>query len=69
MKTVIFVVELKRKSRIMMTRKNEESIRTLEMLRYQAEHYQAIGRGAMSQQINTRIRRLINQTNADAVKA
>ncbi|MDR1161516.1 MAG: hypothetical protein LBK45_04165 [Tannerellaceae bacterium] len=53
----------------MMTRKNEENVRTLEMLRYQAEHYQASGRGAMSQQINARIRRLVNQINTDAVKA
>jgi hypothetical protein len=60
---------IKRTSIIMMTRKNEESTRTLEMLRYQAEHYQASGRGAMSQQINARIRRLLNQINADAVKA
>ncbi|MDR1623668.1 MAG: hypothetical protein LBS04_01680 [Tannerellaceae bacterium] len=52
----------------MMTRKNERSTRTLEMLRYQAEHYQAIGRGAMSQQINAQIRSLVNQINADAVK-
>jgi hypothetical protein len=69
MKVVIFVVELRRKSMIMMTRKNERSTRTLEMLRYQAEHYQAIGRGAMSQQINAQIRSLVNQINADAVKA
>jgi hypothetical protein len=61
--------EIKRKSIIMMTRKNERNTRTLEMLRYQAKHYQASGRGAMSQQINARIRRLLNQINADAVKA
>lgn len=52
-----------------MTSKNEKSTRALEMLRYQAEHYQAIGRGAMSQQINAQIRRLVNEMNARAVKA
>ena len=52
----------------MMIRKNEKSLRTLAMLRYQAEHYQAAGKGSMSQQIVAEIRRLSDEINADAVR-
>jgi 1-aminocyclopropane-1-carboxylate deaminase/D-cysteine desulfhydrase-like pyridoxal-dependent ACC family enzyme len=45
---------------IMMNRMNDESYRTLAMLRYQAEHYRLVGNGSMSQQINAEIRRLEN---------
>jgi hypothetical protein len=52
----------------MMMKKNEESLRALEMLRYQASHYQAAGYGAKSQQLNAEIRRLTNKMNTEAVK-
>lgn len=48
-------------------RVNEKSQRALEMLRYQANHYRAIGNGAMSQQLNAKIRRLMSEMSADAV--
>ncbi|MDR1879381.1 MAG: hypothetical protein LBQ78_00400 [Tannerellaceae bacterium] len=51
----------------MMTKKNEKSSRLLAMLRYQAEHYQSLGKGAISQQLNARIRRLLNEMSVDAV--
>jgi hypothetical protein len=46
--------------------KNENSIRTLAMLRYQAAHYQSLGKGSMSQQLNAQIRRL--EMKKDAVR-
>ncbi|MDH6357874.1 hypothetical protein [Parabacteroides sp. PF5-9] len=49
-------------------KQNERSQRTLAMLRYQAEHYQAMGKGSMSQQVTAEIRRLTNELNANAVK-
>jgi len=49
-------------------RENEKSLRTLAMLRYQAEHYQAMGKGSLSQQVNAEIRRLLDKMNADAVR-
>ncbi len=49
----------------MITRKIEESTRTLEMLRYQAEHYRSIGRGAVVQELNAQIRRLLNEMDAN----
>ena len=49
-------------------RENEKSIRALEMLRYQANQYQAAGYGAKSQQLNAKIRRMTNELNVDAVK-
>jgi hypothetical protein len=55
------------KKKKMMTKKDEKSNRVLAMLRYQAEHYQSLGKGAISQQINARIRRLLNEMNVDAV--
>lgn len=52
----------------MMIRKNEESLRTLAMLRYQANRYQLVGNGSMCQQVNMQIRRLMNEIEADSVK-
>lgn len=52
----------------MMTSKNEKSMRTLAMLRYQAVRYQSAGNGAMSQQVNAEIRRLLNEMGGEAVK-
>jgi len=49
-------------------RENEKSNRALEMLRYQASHYQALGNGAKSQQLNAKIRRLLDEMNANAVR-
>ena len=43
----------------MMVRENEKELRELAMLRYQADRYQAAGNGAMSQQLNAEIRRLL----------
>ena len=42
-----------------MLRENEKEFRELAMLRYQADRYQAAGNGAMSQQLNAEIRRLL----------
>ena len=42
----------------MRTMKNEEGPRALAMLRYQAAHYQSLGKGAISQQLNAKIRRI-----------
>lgn len=44
----------------MMT-KFDERQRTIDMLRYQAERYQSMGNGSMSQQLNAKIRRLMNE--------
>lgn len=52
----------------MMTRKNEEGLRTLAMLRYQANRYQNVGNGSMCQQVNTKIRRLMSELEADEIK-
>ena len=43
----------------MILRENEIELRELAMLRYQADRYQAAGNGAMSQQLNAEIRRLL----------
>lgn len=49
--------------------RNEEGMRALAMLRYQANHYQAIGLGAKSQELNAKIRRLVEELNKEnAVK-
>lgn len=45
----------------MMTSRNEENLRTLAMLRYQADRYQSVGNGSMCQRVNAEIRRLMNQ--------
>ncbi|MDH6534225.1 hypothetical protein M2101_000887 [Parabacteroides sp. PM5-20] len=52
----------------MIMRENEKSLRALAMLRYQANHYQSIGNGAMSQQLNAKIRRMLDEMNESAVK-
>ena len=52
----------------MMT-KNEQNMRMIAMLRYQAQHYQMVGRGAMVQQLNAKIRRLTTEMSAGAVKS
>lgn len=52
----------------MIMKENEKSLRALAMLRYQAKHYQMIGYGHKSQQINAQIRRLMNELDANAVK-
>lgn len=46
-----------------MMKENEKSMRTLAMLRYQADRYQSMGNGLMCQQINAEIRRLMNEMN------
>ncbi|MDL2256235.1 hypothetical protein LJC38_06595 [Parabacteroides sp. OttesenSCG-928-K15] len=48
----------------MMIRVNENNQRALEMLRYQVNNYKAVGNGAMTQQLNAKIRRLMEQSNA-----
>lgn len=52
----------------MMMRENEKSLRALAMLRYQADRYQAMGNGAMSQMVNAQIRRIQNQMSVDNSK-
>jgi len=54
--------------KVMIMRENDKSLRALAMLRYQASHYQAVGNGAMSQQVNAKIRRLLDEMNVDAAK-
>ncbi|MDD2436592.1 MAG: hypothetical protein PHG27_01750 [Massilibacteroides sp.] len=51
----------------MMTRK-EEVLRTLAMLRYEANRYQSVGNGSMCQRVNMKIRRLMNELDVDVVK-
>jgi len=46
-----------------MMRENEKCMRTLAMLRYQAERYQSMGNGLMCQHINAEIRKLMNEKN------
>ena len=55
-------------SKIMMMRENEKSMRTLAMLRYQADRYQSAGNGSMSQRLNAEIRRLMSEMSVDADK-
>ena len=50
-----------KKVKIMMTSRNEENLRTLAMLRYQADRYQSVGNGSMCQRVNAEIRRLVSQ--------
>ncbi len=47
------------------TSRNEGNLRMLAMLRYQAERYQSMGQGAMSQRLNAEIRRLLATMDAD----
>lgn len=49
-------------------KKKEESLRTLEQLRYQANQYQIAGHGAKSQYLNTKIRRLMEEMNTEIVE-
>lgn len=53
-------------SKIMMMRENEKSMRTLAMLRYQADRYQSMRNGTMSQRVNAEIRRLLEEMGANA---
>ncbi|MCD7933500.1 MAG: hypothetical protein LUE98_01335 [Tannerellaceae bacterium] len=46
----------------------DERQRTIAMLRYQAERYQAMGKGSISQQLNAKIRRLMNEKGNVAVQ-
>lgn len=48
--------------RIMKT--NQDYLRTIAMLRYQANRYHSMGNGPMSQQLHTRINRLLVEKNA-----
>ena len=45
----------------MMMRENEKSMRTLAMLRYQADRYQSVGNGLMCQPVKDEIRKLVSQ--------
>lgn len=54
------------KCKIMMTSRNEENLRALAMLRYQADRYQSMRNGAMSQRVNAEIRRLLEEMGANA---
>lgn len=49
-----------------MTSRNEENLRTLAMLRYQADRYQSMRNGTMSQRVNAEIRRLLEEMGANA---
>ena len=55
-----------KKVKIMMTSRNEENLRTLAMLRYQADRYQSMRNGTMSQRVNAEIRRLLEEMGANA---
>ena len=55
-----------KKVKIMMTSRNEENLRTLAMLRYQADRYQSMRNGTMSQRVNAEIRRLLDEMGANA---
>ena len=50
----------------MMLVENDKSMRTLAMLRYQADRYQAMGNGSMCQRVNAEIRRLMEKLGAEA---
>lgn len=50
----------------MMTSRNEDKLRTLAMLRYQADRYQSMRNGSMCQRVNAEIRRLLDQMGANA---
>ena len=52
----------------MMMRENEKSMRTLAMLRYQADRYQSVGNGSMCQRVNAEIRRLVSQMSEKLLK-
>lgn len=48
---------------------SENESRILAMLRYQAARYQAARNGAMCQQVNAEIRRLLTKAQASAANA
>ena len=50
----------------MMMRENEKSLRALAMLRYQADRYQSMRNGTMSQRVNAEIRRLLQEMGDNA---
>lgn len=50
----------------MMLVENDKSMRTLAMLRYQADRYQVMGNGSMCQRVNAEIRRLMEKLGAEA---
>lgn len=50
----------------MMMNRNEESLRALAMLRYQADRYQSMRNGSMCQRVNAEIRRLLDEMGANA---
>ena len=52
----------------MMMRENEKSMRTLAMLRYQADRYQSVGNGSMCQRVNAEIRRLVSQMSESSIQ-
>lgn len=43
--------------------KKEKELNVIDMLKYQLLRYQAIGNGAMCQALNTKIRRLMLESN------
>ncbi|MCK9342655.1 MAG: hypothetical protein M0P33_01950 [Massilibacteroides sp.] len=48
-------------------KKNDDGLRTLAMLRYQADRYQSVGNGCMVQSIRTQIDQLSNKLRIKAV--
>ena len=49
-----------------MLRENEKELRELAMLRYQADRYQSMRNGTMSQRVNAEIRRLLEEMGANS---
>ncbi|MBP8760551.1 MAG: hypothetical protein PHO36_10755 [Parabacteroides sp.] len=46
----------------------ESNVRTLAMLKYQADRYQSLGNGVMSQRINAQIRSILVEMNISSAK-
>jgi hypothetical protein len=46
----------------------ESNVRTLAMLKYQADRYQSLGNGVMSQRINAQIRSILVEMNNSSAK-
>lgn len=55
-----------KKEKIMITSRNDENLRNLAMLRYQADRYRSMKNGTMSQRVNAEIRRLLNEMGNNA---
>ena len=55
------------KMKIMNTVK-DSNVRTLAMLKYQADRYQSLGNGVMSQRINAQIRSILVEMNNSSAK-